>query len=213
MRCSRIHRDWAGALALVAFALPLAAQEEPVEPRKTVTVEEHEMELEWNPSISMSELIRGMPELPEARVTVRGFRDLRPMPQRVADVQESPQRVHAFVAENNVTSWVADNFVRSLGRAGVRIGSGGDLIMSGEITTFLATKSPDYNGDVAIRITLQRGEKVVWRGMVSGWSHEGGDWGLGDEDEYNEVLSDAVMRAAASLAWYPKFRAVLAGDL
>lgn len=196
-----------------AFLLCLALPGETRENKRPVVVEEHEMELDWEPTISMSALTRGMPDLPDTRVTVRGFRDLRPAPQRVADVQIGPQYVHIFVAENNATNWVANNFISSLDNAGVHIGSDGEVVLSGEITHFLATKSPNYNGDVSIRITLERGDKIMWRGTVSGWATRGGDYGIGDEDEYNEVLSDAIMRAAASLAWYPKFRAALKGDL
>jgi len=192
------------------FALPAEAKREKEPP---VIVEQHEMELDWDPTLSMDTLTQGMPDLPDTRVTIRRLHDLRPTPQRVADVQVGPQSVHVFIAENNASSWVASHFISSLDDAGVRIGADGDLVLSGEITHFLATKSPNYNGDVSIRITLERGEKVVWRGTVSGWATRPGDSGIGDEDEYNEVLSDAIMRAAASLAWYPKFRAALKGDL
>ncbi|HXG27679.1 MAG TPA: hypothetical protein VNJ47_02375 [Nevskiales bacterium] len=188
------------------------AAPEPAPKKPPLQVEEHEIELDWDPTISMKNLVRGMPRLPPTTVTVRRFRDLRPRTELVADVMESPERVHVFLTEDSVGEWVTHNFARSLGQAGVRVTSGGEVVISGEIITFLASKSPDYNGDVAIRISVERGGKVQWRGTVSGWAHEPDGSGIGDEDDYNEVLSDAIMRAAASLAWYPKFRASLLGQ-
>lgn len=207
----QIFRVLGGLLLAINIA---AAQsiEVPAVKKPPVQVEEHEMDLDWDPSISMSDLIRGMPRLPPTTVTVRGFSDLRPRRDLVADMQESPQQVHLFITEDSVGQWVTNNFVRSLGKAGVRVGSGGEVVISGVITNFMATKSPNYNGDVAIRINVERGGETLWRGTVSGWAHEPDGSGIGDEDDYNEVLSDAIMRAAASLAWYPKFRAALQGE-
>jgi hypothetical protein len=205
------HMPWLlGALALLVATMPATA--EPPAKKPPIQVKEHDFELDWDPTISMKNLVRGMPRLPPTTVTVRRFRDLRPRTDLVADVKESPERVHIFLTEDSVAEWVTHNFARSLGQAGVRVTSGGEVVISGEIITFLASKSPDYNGDVAIRIGVERGGKVLWRGTVSGWAHEPDGSGIGDEDDYNEVLSDAIMRAAASLAWYPKFRAVLQGE-
>jgi hypothetical protein len=200
-----------GLLLFCALLPAQAVEEGGAKSKPPVQVKEHEMDLDWDPTISMSDLIRGMPRLPPTVVTIRRFRDIRPRTDLVADMKESPERVHLFITEDSVSEWVTNNFSRSLGKAGVRIGSGGEIIISGEIVNFLATKSPDYNGDVAIRINIERGGKTLWRGTVSGWAHESGGGGIGDEDDYNEVLSDAIMRAAASLAWYPKFRAALQG--
>lgn len=200
-----------GLLLCCALLPAQAVEEETTKSKPPVQVKEHEMDLDWEPTISMSDLIRGMPRLPATVVTIRRFRDIRPRTDLVADMKEHPQRVHHFITEDSVSEWVTNNFSRSLGKAGVRIGSGGEIVISGEIVNFLATKSPDYNGDVAIRINIERGGKTLWRGTVSGWAHESGDSGIGDEDDYNEVLSDAIVRAAASLAWYPKFRAALQG--
>jgi hypothetical protein len=199
-----------GALVLLATALPATA--EPPAKKPPVQIKEHDFELDWDPTIKMKNLVRGMPRLPPTTVTVRRFRDLRPRTDLVADVKESPERVHIFLTEDSVAEWVTHNFARSLGQAGVRISSGGEVVISGDIITFLASKSPDYNGDVAIRISVERGGQVLWRGTVSGWAHEPNGGGIGDEDDYNEVLSDAIMRAAASLAWYPKFRGTLLGE-
>ncbi|MGH8455087.1 MAG: hypothetical protein ACRES4_06980 [Nevskiales bacterium] len=201
-----------GVLFLV-FAAGVQGVEDPAEKKPPVEIEEHELELDWDPSISMGDLIRGMPRLVPTTVSIRRFSDLRPHRELVADMQESPERVHKFITEDSVSQWVTDNFARSLGKAGVRVGSGGEVVITGEITHFIATKSPDYNGDVAIRISVQRGGETLWRGTVSGWAHEPDGGGIGNEDDYNEVLSDAIMRAAASLAWYPKFRAALSGEV
>ncbi len=209
MRITR-YMPWLTALALLVAALPATA--EPPAKKAPVEVKEHEFELDWDPTINMKSLVRGMPRLPPTTVAVRRFRDLRPRTDLVADVKESPERVHMFLTEDSVGEWVTHNFARSLGQAGVRISSGGEVTISGDIITFLASKSPDYNGDVAIRINIERGGQVLWRGTVSGWAHEPNGGGIGDEDDYNEVLSDAIMRAAASLAWYPKFRAALLGE-
>ncbi len=202
-----------GGMLLFSLLLPVQAVEQAKPAAPVVQVKEHEMDLDWEPNISMSDLVRGMPRLPPTVVTVRRFRDIRPRRELVADMKESPERVHHFITEDDVAEWVTKNFTRSLGKAGVRIGSGGEVTISGDIVNFLATKSPDYNGDVAIRINIERRGKVLWRGTVSGWAHEPDGGGIGDEDDYNEVLSDAIVRAAASLVWYPKFRAALQGGL
>jgi hypothetical protein len=201
------------ACALSAAAVEVEEEQAPPDEKLPVEVKEHEIDLDWDPSISMGDLIHGMPRLAPTVVTIRRFRDLRPRTELVADMQESPELVHVFLTEDSVSQWVTDNFAKSLGKAGVRTGSGGEVVISGEITNFLATKSPDYNGDVAIRINVERGGKLMWRGTVSGWAHEPDGSGIGREGDYNEVLSDAIVRAAASLAWYPKFRAVLQGEV
>ena len=208
-----LHRiSWLLLALLLGYTLAAQAQEEaPPGKKPPVQVKDHDMDLDWDPSIKMKNLIRGMPRLPPTVVTVRRFRDLRPRRDLVADMQESPEKVHVFLTEDSVSEWVTNNFARSLDKAGVRIGSAGEVIISGEITHFIATKSPNYNGDVAIRISVERGGEVLWRGTVSGWAHEPDGGGIGDEDDYSEVLSDALVRAAASLAWYPKFRAALQG--
>ncbi len=213
MRIPR-HIFWLSCSVLL-LGHPLAAQsiEGAALKKPPVEVEEHEMDLDWDPSISMGNLIRGMPRLAPTVVTIRRFNDIRPRRDLVADMQENPQRVHLFITEDSVSEWVTRNFTRSLGKAGVRVGSAGEVVISGEITHFLATKSPNYNGDVAIRINVERAGKTLWRGTVSGWAHEGAGGGIGDEDDYSEVLSNALLRAAASLAWYPKFRSALQGEV
>lgn len=210
MRFSR-HIPW---LLFVVLVLPVGVLRVAVAATKPpIEVKEHEMDLDWDPSIKMKNLTRGMPRLQPTVVTVKHFRDIRPRRDLVADVQLSPQRVDLFITEDSVSDWVTSNFARSLSQAGVRMGSSGEVVITGEIVNFLATKSPDYNGDVAIRISVQRGAETLWRGTVSGWAHEHAGSGIGDEDDYNEVLSDAIVRAAASLAWYPKFRAALQGQV
>jgi hypothetical protein len=203
---------------LLLLGAPLAAQTEDEAPpspdgKPPVEVKEHEMDLDWDPSIDMKDLTRGMPRLAPTVVSVQRFRDLRPRRELVADMQESAELVHVFITEDSVSQWLTDNFIRSLGKAGVRTGSSGEVVIKGDIVHCLATKSPDYNGDVAIRISVERGGEVLWRGTVSGWAHEPNGGGIGKERKYNEVLSDAVVRAAASLAWYPKFRAALQGEI
>jgi hypothetical protein len=202
-----------GGLLLVINIAAAQSVEDPAGKKPPVQVEEHEMDLEWEPSISMGDLTRGLPRLAPAVVTIRRFSDIRPRRDLVADMKEHPELVHIFITEDSVSEWVTNNFARSLGKAGVRIGSAGEVVISGEITNFLATKSPNYSGDVAIRINVERDGKTLWRGTVSGWAHEADGGGIGDEDDYNEVLSDALLRAAASLAWYPKFRAALSGEV
>lgn len=209
------HRRIILALGLLMQAALAAAQaqEGAVVTKPPVEIKEHEFDLDWDPSIKMKELIRGMPPLPPTVVTVRRFSDIRPRRELVADMKENQERVHVFLTEDSVSQWVTENFTRSLGHAGVRIGGSGEIVITGQIVNFLATKSPDYNGDVAIRINVERGGETLWRGTVSGWAHEPNGGGIGDEDDYNEVLSDAIVRAAASLAWYPKFRAALQGGV
>lgn len=203
---------WLTGLFLLSSTLAAQTEEEaPSAQKPPVEVEEHEIDLDWDPSIDMSDLIRGMPRLAPTPVTIRRFRDIRPRRELVADMKESAERVHVFITEDSVSEWVTNNFARSLGKAGVRVGSAGEVVITGDIIHFLATKSPDYNGDVAIRINIERAGEVLWRGTVSGWAHESNGRGIGDEDDYGEVLSDAIVRAAASLAWYPKFRAALEG--
>jgi hypothetical protein len=175
------------------------------------------IELDWDPSLDVDDLVEHVPDPPRLPIRIMPFDDKRPRHDLIGEARLSVAADAGTAVQvttgDNVAAWVTRNFAKELRDAGVNITSAQvPYELHGEIWEFLATKGPGYNGDVAVRLTVRNGEQILWRGMVSGWARlDDEDWDSGDEDEYCEILSDAVVRAAATLVAYPRFHDVLSG--
>lgn len=84
------------------------------------------------------------------------------------------------------------------------------IVMTVDVVRFFVTETTTYSGEMALRVTFaNRDNKVVLQTTVAGEARRFGR--SLSQDNYNEVISDALVSAMAALARQGEFWAVVAG--
>ena len=87
---------------------------------------------------------------------------------------------------------------------------GASRILSGEVVQFFVTEDNRYNATVTLNLTLtDNAGKVLWQGPAVGQQNKFGH--SFDASNYNEALSDAIVRAFHALLMNDQFLAAVHG--
>jgi len=135
----------------------------------------------------------------EARIAVLPFTDSCPDKTLIGQNQEDAQpklvRTNADVA-GFVEAHTKD-ILSGLGYPMVDKADQANVTLSGEVVAFTVVERNTYVGDVRIKLTVRRGQEVVWEGMALGQATRfGRSYKL---ENYYEVLSDSLLEAIARM--------------
>lgn len=176
-----------------------------------VTQPLNDVPLVWKPT---SELNFGGVDLSEAKrskIQFETFVDTRKQPALIAENREDtiPKPV---TTSGNVGEFVSTNVRQILDRAGLdTVDSDGDVIVSGEVRNFFVEETSLYEGTVLLHMTVRnRAGVTLWSGSASGSAKRFGR--SYSQENYYEVLSDALINATTTLVQDWDFRRALAGQ-
>ena len=121
-------------------------------------------------------------------------------------------QVRYVTTSDDVPAYLTKQMVEQLQGVGLPIvdkPTAGSLVVSSELVRFSVTETGTYQGELRLILQVKAGDKVVWRGMVSGKATRfGRSYKL---ENYHEVLSDTVMDVLTHLLTDDVFMSVLAG--
>jgi hypothetical protein len=179
--------------AVAAIALGGCAQETPLlnEP------------LAWTPTTTLALGVtqsRGTP----ATVRFQAFSDTAADPALVGEnVEHTPAR--QVTTADPVAPFVTQHLRELFAQAGYSGGANAERVISGDVRKFFVREGSSYDGSVILDITVSdHSGKVLWHGTVWGTNQTfGRSYHL---DNYQQVLSDAVIDAANNLLKTPALR-------
>jgi hypothetical protein len=179
--------------AVAAIALGGCAQETPLlnEP------------LAWTPTTTLALGVtqsRGTP----ATVRFQAFSDTAADPALVGEnVEHTPAR--QVTTADPVAPFVTQHLRELFAQAGYSGGANAERVISGDVRKFFVREGSSYDGGVILDITVSdHSGKVLWHGTVWGTNQTfGRSYHL---DNYQQVLSDAVIDAANNLLKTPALR-------
>ena len=152
--------------------------------------------LEWRgvdaaplPSSPVAEALRGQ------TLHVADVVDARPDATKIGSVQAKNLPVHTT---SNVAAFCTQRLSEMLGKSGAKLtDAGASLTLKPELVTFEVIEAGLFNGEVVLRVSALKGDKVVYSGTHFGKSKR---WGRSHNPEnYNEALSNALFEATKKL--------------
>jgi hypothetical protein len=104
-----------------------------------------------------------------------------------------------------VAAFVTQHLRELFAQAGYSGGANADRVISGDVRKFFVREGSSYDGSVIVDVTVSdRSGKALWHGTVWGTNQTfGRSYHL---DNYQQVLSDAVIDAANNLLKTPALR-------
>lgn len=101
----------------------------------------------------------------------------------------------------DVASFITDHtkdILKGLGFPITEASGQSNVSLSGEVLSFGVVERDTYVGDVRIKLTIHKGNEVVWEGLALGQATRfGRSFKL---DNYYEVLTDSLLEAVARMA-------------
>jgi hypothetical protein len=167
--------------------------------------------LKWSPTETLAEMgpVDVSGALLMTKVHFDTFVDTRQNPAVIAENREKVANIRPVTTSTNVASYVTEHLRDSMHAAGVNAVDGAsDVSVGGEIREFFVTETSLYRGNLALLVTVRNGAgKEIWNGMiVGGAEHFGRSY---KADNYNETVSDMVLRATYNLLANPGFHEAL----
>jgi hypothetical protein len=145
------------------------------------------------------------------RLYVPAVQDARPQQDRIGENRESSPPTPVYAA-SSPTVFVRDALVEQLKANAIPVvdsAAAADTIVTITLNRFWAEESPNYDAQVvlAVEVRDKRGA-AVWSGTASGTD---GTFGRSlSVENYQQVLSNALMNAIAALIAKPQFQQALA---
>jgi hypothetical protein len=167
--------------------------------------------LKWSPTSTLAEM--GPVDLTAPDLTVRihieGLIDSRQNPTLIAQNTEKPDKPRPVTTSGDVAAFVTEHLKDTLRAGGLTtVDDGGDVTLSGEIRQFFVNEVNVYRGEASIVLHLKNGAgKEIWTGVINGDAERFGR--SYRADNYYEVLSDTLLRAAHNLLANPAFHEAL----
>lgn len=164
--------------------------------------------LKWTPSADAN---LGVVQSSAHRFSFEHFKDARQQPELIAENREkaTPRTV---TTKDDVGVFVTTHMRRIFDRGGLTtVDSGGDVVVSGEIRQFFVEERDTYKANVVMHLTLRNSAgATLWEGDVSGAASTfGRSYSM---ENYNQVLSDSLIDATATLLKDHDFRSALAKE-
>ena len=167
--------------------------------------------LKWSPTSTLAEMGQVDLTAPDLAVKVHfdTLVDARQNPTLIAMNTEKPDKPRQVTTSGDVGAFLTEHLKDTLRGAGLSVVDGpGDVTMSGEIRQFFVNEVNVYRGEVSIVIHVKNSAgKEIWSGMVGGDAERFGR--SYRADNYYEVLSDTLLRAAHNLLANPGFHEAL----
>lgn len=163
--------------------------------------------LQWKPT---SELRLGAIQMPRTSIAFETFRDVRADKQTIGENREDEQPKPVTTGDD-VGAFVSTHMRELFGRAGLQTVDGnGAVTIRGEVRQFFVRETSTYRSEVAVHLAVvDRSGKTLWSGVASGDATRfGRSYRL---ENYEEVLSDAVVNTVSSLLQSAEFQKALAG--
>ena len=168
-------------------------------------------QLSWRPTRASAEL-RLSPatllKLDGRPVQVAPFTEGRPDPVLIAENREDADKVHRLTTHDDVPAWITAQ-VKALSRdLGLQVAEApGGRVIRGEVRRFFVLETDQYLAEVRLKVTLEQDGRPRWAGLAVGSAKKFGR--SFKVENYQEVLSDALQDAWASLLRDPEFLAAL----
>jgi hypothetical protein len=170
--------------------------------------------LTWSPTSTLAEMgpldISG--PLLSKKIHLDPFQDARQTPALIAENHEKESRVLPVTTSDNVGAFVTRQLGQVMQKAGLSIADGPvDVTLSGEVRDFFVTEDSTYRGSVSLLVHAKNAQgKEIWTGIVAGDARRFGR--SYKAENYYEVISDMLVKAAYNLMSNPGFRQALATD-
>jgi hypothetical protein len=180
------------AVTLVAYA-------------KTALLEH--VRLHWKPT---SELKLSAMEMSQAPIQFETFQDVRDNKEAIAENLED-DKPKPVTTTDDVGTFVSTHMRELFDRAGLKtVDSNGDVTIKGEVKQFFVRETSTYKSEVVVHVTVVgRGGKTLWSGLASGDATRfGRSYRL---ENYDEVLSDALVNTVSSMLQSAEFQRALSG--
>lgn len=163
--------------------------------------------LQWKPT---SELQLGTAQMSQARIQFLPFQDTRSNKEAIGENNED-DKPKPVTTPDDVGAFVGTHMRELFNHAGMKtVDSDGDVVIKGEITQFYVRETSTYKSEVGVHVTVtDRSGKTLWAGLASGDANRfGRSYKL---ENYEEVLSDAVVNTVSSMLESPQFQSALSG--
>ena len=167
--------------------------------------------LKWSPTSTLAEM--GPVDLSAADLTVKihveALVDVRENPTLIAQNTEKPDKPRPVTTSSDVGGFVTEHLKDTLHAGGLNtVDDAGDVTLSGEIRQFFVNEVNVYRGEASLVLRLKDASgKELWTGVVVGDAERFGR--SYRADNYDEVLSDTLLRAAHNLLANPTFHQAL----
>jgi hypothetical protein len=163
--------------------------------------------LQWKPT---SELQLGTTQMSQSRMQFLPFQDTRSNKEAIGENDED-DKPKPVTTSDDVGEFVGTHMRELFNRAGMKtVDSDGDILIKGEITQFYVRETSTYKSEVGVHLTVvNRAGATLWAGLASGDATRfGRSYKL---ENYNEVLSDAVVNTVSSMLESAQFQGALSG--
>ena len=167
--------------------------------------------LKWSPTSTLGEM--GPVDLSAADLTVKihveALVDTRQNPSLIAQNTEKPDKPRPVTTSSDVGGFVTEHLKDTLRAAGLNtVDNAGDVTLSGEIRQYFVNEVNVYRGEASLVLRLKDASgKELWTGVIVGDAERFGR--SYRADNYYEVLSDTLLRAAHNLLANPTFHQAL----
>jgi hypothetical protein len=178
----------------------------PVASARTALLEH--VHLQWRPT---SDLRLGAMEMSEAPIQFEIFQDARENKEAIGENREDEGKPKPVTSSDDVGAFVSSHMRELFGKAGLKtVDSGGAVTIKGEVRQFFVRETATYKSEVAVHVTVvDQSGKTLWSGMASGDATRfGRSYKL---ENYDEVLSDAIVNTVSSMLQSADFQKALAG--
>jgi len=170
--------------------------------------------LVWKPTTPASEYgAVNLTDVAGVKVEIRDLKDAREKPDLIGENRDKEDEgiVLPVTTVDTPAKFVKDNLDRVLSDAGLDlVGSGGDVIITGELKRFFVLETSSYAGDVSLKLEVKsKGGKLLWAGTAGGTAKRFGR--SYKAENYHETLSDSLMDAAYKLLQNESFLKALSG--
>jgi len=167
--------------------------------------------LKWSPTSTMAEMGPVDLTAPDLTVKIRveGLVDSRQNPALIAQNTEKPDKPRPVTTSADVGAFVTEHLKDALRAGGLStVDDAGDVTLSGEIRQFFVNEVNVYRGEASLVLHLKNSAgKEIWTGVINGDAERFGR--SYRADNYYEVLSDTLLRAAHNLLANPAFHEAL----
>ena len=167
--------------------------------------------LKWSPTSALAEmgpLDLTAPDL-AVKIHVEGLVGSRQNPTLIAQNTEKPDKPRPVTTSSDVGAFVTEHLKDTLRAAGLNtVDDAGDVTLSGEVRQYFVNEVNVYRGEASLVLHLKNSAgKELWTGVITGDAERFGR--SYRADNYYEVLSDTLLRAAHNLLANPGFHEAL----
>jgi hypothetical protein len=196
---------WGGWLMRARFLLLFLAV---VAADASAALLEHEP-LQWKPT---SELKLGATQMPQTSIQFETFQDARADKAAIGENREDDAHPKPVTTRDDVGAFVSSHMRELFDRAGLKtLDSNAAVTIRGEVRQFFVRETGTYKGEVAVHLTIIGHDgRTLWSGLASGEaSRFGRSYKL---ENYDEVLSDALVNTVSSMLQSAQFQKALAAQ-